>query len=168
MRLDQNYSDLFLVTIPAFVASLPPASGRKAGVLDTQSLLLQTSVVELRCEMTRLRETYTNESAEHDMNIEDHHRAASVLEDVLNLLENLVDNAILNHTDSELVRIHYIPRRELKHALTVELLIVGVFPQTEDPYKVNTQCQGSTKSGRRTSSSSRCSHLDIICQTWES
>ncbi|RMJ18661.1 hypothetical protein CDV36_001593 [Fusarium kuroshium] len=94
MRLDQRNVDIFFATIPAFVASLPPAPDRDKALADDAVLALATSVVNLRFEFTRLRDSFSIERTAIDLPKSDCVEANIALEDILDMLDNLVDGSI--------------------------------------------------------------------------
>lgn len=115
MRLERDNTDLFLRTVPIFVRCLPPAPSWNEMTIDKARLSLQTSVIELRFEITRLRETFTSDYAMYDIPLEDYQGASSVFEDVLNLLDDLVDEAILNQINGPSVGILNSLRTPTEH-----------------------------------------------------
>ncbi|KAL6353450.1 hypothetical protein LRP88_13942 [Fusarium phalaenopsidis] len=93
MRLNQRNVDIFFATAPAFVASLPPAPDRDKALEDVM-LALTNSVVSLRFEFTRLRNSFSIEWAATDLPKSDCAEANIALEDILDMLDNLVDDSI--------------------------------------------------------------------------
>ncbi|RSL42017.1 hypothetical protein CEP53_012424 [Fusarium sp. AF-6] len=94
MLLNQRNVDIFFATAPAFVASLPPAPDRDKAPEDDVMLALNTSVVTLRFEFTRLRDSFSIEQTAIDLPRRDCAEANIALEDILDMLDNLVDGSI--------------------------------------------------------------------------
>lgn len=94
MRLNQRNVDIFFATAPAFAASLPPAPDRDKVLEDGVMLALANSVVNLRFEFIRLRDSFSVELAAIDLPKSDCAEANIALEDILDMLDNLVDGSI--------------------------------------------------------------------------
>lgn len=108
MRLDSDHTNLFLVTIHAFVAALPSVPSRNEAEEDHDKLILLNSIGNLRFEIRDLQNTLTKERAEYDIPSEDYGRASKHVEDILNVLDDLIDGAIPNQFIYSPVRISEI------------------------------------------------------------
>lgn len=108
MRLDSDHTNLFLVTIHAFVVALPSVPGRDEAEDDPDKLILLNSIGNLRFEIRDLQNTLTKERAEYDIPSEDHGRASNHVEDILNVLDDLIDDAIPNQFIYSPVRISQV------------------------------------------------------------
>ncbi|RSL71845.1 hypothetical protein CEP54_001050 [Fusarium duplospermum] len=94
MRLNQRNVDIFFATVPAFVASLPSAPDRDKAPEDDVTLALANSIVNLRFEFSRLRDSFSIEWAVIELPKKDCEEVNIVLEDILDMLDNLVDGSI--------------------------------------------------------------------------
>ncbi|RSM19381.1 hypothetical protein CDV31_001803 [Fusarium ambrosium] len=94
MLLNQRNVDIFFATIPAFAASLPPAPDRDKALGDDVTLALTNSIVNLRFEFTRLRDSFSIEWAAIELPKKDCAEVNVALEDILDMLDSLVDGSI--------------------------------------------------------------------------
>ncbi|KAK8008158.1 hypothetical protein PG991_010709 [Apiospora marii] len=93
MPLDKTKSQLVLVAFPAFIAQLPNPVSPVDG--DDNSMRLWNATKFLKLAITRVHECFNETHAVTNLSPDDTQKVEVVIEDVLSLLDDLVDDAIL-------------------------------------------------------------------------
>lgn len=96
MYLAEADARLFFAVVPAFVDALPPSPGQHQSE-DRNQANRDNAITFLRFEIQELPRVFTKDRATYDLSEDAFSTASDALEDILVLLDERVDDAMLGH-----------------------------------------------------------------------